>query len=229
MYTIPTASIPLSHTHTLTHTHTHVHTHVHTHTRATTTATTHQVVVDFAAKDASVPLDLLAVENGGVAVGCSNQHFGHPRNLGKMGLAPDMGDGWETARHPSRPVSCSAYVPWSTHVRPHTLEAPRRIGSPTSDSKSLADARLARRMRRTACDAPRTARHVQAILEMGADGNLKLDAHQRDWSILKLGHKGTAVSMEVDTNHFKVREGGRRVRVCVCVLLLLLLLCVCEG
>ena len=72
--------------------------------RVTTTTTTHQVVVDFAEKDPSIPLDLLAVENGGVAVGCSNQHFGHPRNLGKMGLAPDMGDGWETARHPSRPV-----------------------------------------------------------------------------------------------------------------------------
>jgi len=103
------------------------------------------VVVDFAEKDPSIPLDLLAVENGGVAVGCSNQHFGHPRNLGKMGLAPDMGDGWETARHPSRP----------------------------------------------------------AILEMGNDGNLKLNSHQNDWSILKLGCAGIAVRMEVDTNHFK--------------------------
>ena len=48
-------------------------------------------------------LDLIAVENGGTALGCSNQHFGHPRNLIKMGRAPDMGDGWETARHPNRP------------------------------------------------------------------------------------------------------------------------------
>ena len=35
-----------------------------------------QVVVDFAAKDPAVPLDLLAVENGGVGLTCSNQHFG---------------------------------------------------------------------------------------------------------------------------------------------------------
>lgn len=26
-------------------------------------------------------LDLAAVQNGGKAVGCSNMHFGHPRNL----------------------------------------------------------------------------------------------------------------------------------------------------
>lgn len=43
----------------------------------------------------------------------------------------------------------------------------------------------------------------QAILEMGNDGNLKLNSHQNDWSILKLGCAGIAVRMEVDTNHFK--------------------------
>jgi len=45
-----------------------------------------------------MPVDLVAMENGGTAVGWSNMHFGHPRNLLAPGTAADMGDGWETAR-----------------------------------------------------------------------------------------------------------------------------------
>ncbi|MGI9316002.1 MAG: allantoicase [bacterium] len=43
-------------------------------------------------------IDLAAALNGGVALACNDQHYGHIRNL----LAPDrgvnMGDGWETRR-----------------------------------------------------------------------------------------------------------------------------------
>ena len=48
-------------------------------------------------------IDLLAAENGGQAVTCSNQHYGSPRNLIQPGRGINMGAGWETARHPDRP------------------------------------------------------------------------------------------------------------------------------
>lgn len=41
---------------------------------------------------------------GGVGVDCSNKHYGHPMNLIQPNLGKDMGDGWETARHPERPA-----------------------------------------------------------------------------------------------------------------------------
>jgi allantoicase len=48
-------------------------------------------------------MDLLAAQNGGQAVACSNQHYGTPRNLLQPGRGINMGAGWETARHPDRP------------------------------------------------------------------------------------------------------------------------------
>lgn len=47
--------------------------------------------------------DLLAVENGGRSVACSNQHYGHPSKIIRPGRGIHMGDGWETARKPTRP------------------------------------------------------------------------------------------------------------------------------
>eukprot|EP00968_Pinguiococcus_pyrenoidosus_P024380 scaffold4635_cov267-Pinguiococcus_pyrenoidosus.AAC.3 len=49
-------------------------------------------------------VDLLAVENGGAAISCSNQHYGHPKNLIRPGRGIHMGDGWETARKAGRPA-----------------------------------------------------------------------------------------------------------------------------
>ncbi|CAN0168287.1 unnamed protein product [Ascophyllum nodosum] len=49
-------------------------------------------------------VDLLAVENGGVEVACSNHHYGEPKNMIKPGRGVNMGDGWETARKPDRPA-----------------------------------------------------------------------------------------------------------------------------
>ncbi len=43
-------------------------------------------------------VDLAAVENGGLVVGCSNMFYGTPNNLLLPGLARTMGEGWETAR-----------------------------------------------------------------------------------------------------------------------------------
>lgn len=48
-------------------------------------------------------IDLLSALNGARAVGCSNKHFGEPRNLLRPGRGANMGAGWETARNPRRP------------------------------------------------------------------------------------------------------------------------------
>jgi len=42
--------------------------------------------------------DLAATVNGGVAISCSDQHFGRKDNLLLPGRGIDMGDGWETKR-----------------------------------------------------------------------------------------------------------------------------------
>ncbi|MHC9294500.1 allantoicase [Mycobacterium sp. LTG2003] len=44
------------------------------------------------------PLDLAALENGGLVLDCSNRFYSSPQNLIFPGLAQVMGDGWETAR-----------------------------------------------------------------------------------------------------------------------------------
>lgn len=48
--------------------------------------------------DTEAIFDLAAAQNGGVAVSCSDQHFGTKDNLILPGRGKDMGDGWETAR-----------------------------------------------------------------------------------------------------------------------------------
>ncbi|KAK7132973.1 hypothetical protein R3I94_015007 [Phoxinus phoxinus] len=48
-------------------------------------------------------VDLVALVNGGVCVGYSDAHYGHPRNIIALGRADNMGDGWETARRLDRP------------------------------------------------------------------------------------------------------------------------------
>jgi allantoicase len=47
--------------------------------------------------------ELSLQENGGVGLVCSNKHYGNPSNLIQSNLGLNMGDGWETARHPNRP------------------------------------------------------------------------------------------------------------------------------
>ena len=49
------------------------------------------------------PIDLLSALNGARALGCSNRHYGEPRNLLRPGRGLRMDDGWETARNPNRP------------------------------------------------------------------------------------------------------------------------------
>ncbi|XP_048208198.1 LOW QUALITY PROTEIN: probable inactive allantoicase [Perognathus longimembris pacificus] len=66
---------------------------------------------DWIATDPTDPVDLVAVAFGGVCVGYSNAHFGHPNNMigkralryGGVGPAPSGSTGWETARRPDRP------------------------------------------------------------------------------------------------------------------------------
>ena len=53
---------------------------------------------DWEALAAGGTFDLLALENGGRALACSDEHFGSMRNLNASGRGLNMGDGWETAR-----------------------------------------------------------------------------------------------------------------------------------
>ena len=43
-------------------------------------------------------VDLAAVDNGGLVVGCSDMFYGSPNNLLLPGMARTMGEGWETRR-----------------------------------------------------------------------------------------------------------------------------------
>ncbi len=43
-------------------------------------------------------VDLVAVEHGGRAIACSDEHYGSMHNLTAPGRGINMGDGWETAR-----------------------------------------------------------------------------------------------------------------------------------
>ncbi|MCW2883878.1 MAG: allantoicase [Streptosporangiaceae bacterium] len=47
---------------------------------------------------AGLPLDLAALEHGGLVTACSNLFYSRPDNLISPGQAQVMGDGWETAR-----------------------------------------------------------------------------------------------------------------------------------
>ena len=53
---------------------------------------------DWSAQPADERVDLAAALNGGRALACNNQHFGHMSNIIQPGKGINMGDGWETAR-----------------------------------------------------------------------------------------------------------------------------------
>ena len=55
-----------------------------------------QIRADFTGVDGYV--DLAAIENGGRAIACSDEHYGSMHNLNVPGRGVNMGDGWETAR-----------------------------------------------------------------------------------------------------------------------------------
>ena len=74
--------------------------------------------------DVEAVFDLAATVNGGVAVSCSDQHFGSAANLLLPGRGVDMGDGWETKR------TRGVHVDWAI-VR---LGAPAEIASVLVDT-----------------------------------------------------------------------------------------------
>jgi allantoicase len=55
-----------------------------------------EIKADFSHVDGFV--DLAAVEHGGRAIACSDEHYGSMHNLTAPGRGINMGDGWETAR-----------------------------------------------------------------------------------------------------------------------------------
>ena len=68
--------------------------------------------------------DLAAAQNGGVAISCSDQHFGTKDNLLLPGRGTDMGDGWETARSRTK-----GHVDWAVI----------KLGAPGHISKVIVD------------------------------------------------------------------------------------------
>lgn len=64
--------------------------------------------------------DLAAALNGGVAIECSDQHFGTKSNLVLPGRGKDMGDGWETAR--SRTIGHTDWVIIKLGLRGKSIE-----------------------------------------------------------------------------------------------------------
>ncbi|XP_068197981.1 allantoicase [Antennarius striatus] len=63
---------------------------------------------DWSSVSAHQDVDLVALTNGGVCLGFSDAHFGHPRNMIGPGRAVTMADGWETARRLDRPKNLKA-------------------------------------------------------------------------------------------------------------------------
>jgi allantoicase len=57
-----------------------------------------RIDVDWSKVDPDVPIDLLAMENGGRGVFANDEHFGKVENMTAPGRGKDMGDGWETRR-----------------------------------------------------------------------------------------------------------------------------------
>ena len=55
-----------------------------------------------ASRPALASVDLCSVTEGGLCLGYSDAHYGHPRNIIKPGPGVNMGDGWETARRLDR-------------------------------------------------------------------------------------------------------------------------------
>jgi allantoicase len=65
--------------------------------------------------------NLAALENGAVALACSDAHFGAMNNLLLPGLAPNMGSGWETRRRRG-PGSDWLVIQLGARGRPELLE-----------------------------------------------------------------------------------------------------------
>ncbi len=57
-----------------------------------------EVKPDWSSVEHTRKIDLLALENGGRALACNDEHFGSMHNLNVPGRGINMGDGWETAR-----------------------------------------------------------------------------------------------------------------------------------
>jgi allantoicase len=56
------------------------------------------VQADWSAVRNDQPVDLFAIERGGVALLANDEHYGSIRNLNRPGRGVNMGDGWETRR-----------------------------------------------------------------------------------------------------------------------------------
>ena len=82
-------------------------------------------------------VDLVAMENGGVCLGLSDAHYGHPRNLIKKNRGIDMGDGWETARRKDRPAVLKVGCLIILFCCQNLVLLAMKLGNPTTVSQPL--------------------------------------------------------------------------------------------
>jgi allantoicase len=93
------------------------------------------VLCDF--DDDIVPLgpscNLADMHLGATGLGCSNQHFGVPSNMLQRNRGVDMGDGWETARHPTRPAVVRLDPTSGLQINSHSDWSVIRLGAVTDE------------------------------------------------------------------------------------------------
>ncbi|KAL8403018.1 hypothetical protein RB594_008324 [Gaeumannomyces avenae] len=109
--------------------------------------------------DPAAVLDLAAAQNGGVAVSCSDQHFGTKDNLLLPGRGKDMGDGWETARSRTE-----GHVDWAVV----------KLGAPAVVQQVVVDTAFFRG------NFPQQVR-VEAIRWAGPDADAQVAADAEGW------------------------------------------------
>jgi len=82
-------------------------------------------------------MDLAYAGHGGKGIAWSNEHYGVPSNLLQPGRGVNMGDGWETARHPHR--AASVEIDATTGISTSTLSdwCVLRLGRSTAAVEKL--------------------------------------------------------------------------------------------
>lgn len=122
-------------------------------------------------------MELSAAKNGGQGLQCSNKHYGEPTQLIQDTLGKDMGDGWETARHPDRPSTLEKDMETGLIASPLMDWAILKLGKPAVDgvSRVLLDTKHFR------------GNYPESVLVEGcfAEHGMTDDRiHQADWFVL---------------------------------------------
>lgn len=141
--------------------------------------------------------NLASAALGARGVACSNKHYGVPRNLLREGRGVNMGDGWETARNPHRPLIFGPGGKAKSFTAPKSL---KRIPAPPGMPRSAsAPALMSKRLDLTAARA-------EANEQMACDSIAEEEEEYcaSDWCVLRLAAVADgAEELHLDTAHFR--------------------------